>query len=162
MVQPRLGFNEKWYARFMAIANHLATWSKDTSRGVGCVIVGPNREILTTGYNGFPRGVNDTIPERFERPAKYKWTEHAERNAIFNAARNGIRLDGAIAFIPWYPCADCARALIQCGISEMICYEPNFEDPKWGEDFRIVYTMMNEAAVFVTYLKQEEASAAGA
>src|SRR5689334_8457570 len=95
-----------WDSRFMKLAQQIATWSKDRSRQVGCVIVGPSNEIRAAGFNGFPRGVDDLNERRHTRPAKYKWTEHAERNAIYNAARVGIPLQGSRMYLPWFPCMD--------------------------------------------------------
>src|SRR5438093_7701851 len=123
----------KWDARFMRLAQHIGEWSKDPSRGVGCVIVGPDNDVLVTGYNGFPRGVNDEVEARYERPLKYLWTEHAERNAIYNAARRGIPLANARMYLPWYPCVDCARAIVQCRLAELIALEPNWDDRQWSE-----------------------------
>lgn len=141
-----------WDDYFMTLARHVSARSKDRSRKVGCVIVGPDNEIRSTGYNSFPRGINDDAPERHERPEKYLWTEHAERNAIHNAAGAGIALSGCRAFLPWYPCMDCARALVQVGIVEMVATAPDFDDPKWGEDFKRVKTLMNEAGVRVRFV----------
>ena len=87
--KQKFTFSDEWDIRFMNLAKMIATWSKDTSTKVGCVIIGPDKEIRSTGYNGFPRGVDDTIAKRKERPAKYKFTEHAERNAIYNASLFG-------------------------------------------------------------------------
>src|SRR5678816_3286831 len=87
-----------WDIRFLREAARIATWSKDRSTKVGCVIVGPSREIRSTGYNGFPRGVNDDVDERHARPMKYAYCEHAERNAIYNAARVGIPLEGCTLY----------------------------------------------------------------
>ena len=78
-------FSDKWHNRFMDVAKLVATWSKDTSTKVGAVVVGPDKEIRSTGYNGLVRGVDDNIPERMERPTKYDFFEHAERNAVYNA-----------------------------------------------------------------------------
>lgn len=99
-----------------------ATKSKDPSTQVGCVIVSQDNQLLTTGFNGFPRGVNELDPERWERPVKYSYVEHAERNAVYNAARYGIALKGSKAYLNWTPnpCEGCARALIQAGIVEVI------------------------------------------
>lgn len=127
-----------WDNKFMALALNISEWSKDRSRKVGCVVVGPQHEIRTTGYNGFPRGVNDTCEHKHQRPAKYLWTEHAERNAVYNAARYGIGLEGCTIYVPWYPCMDCARAIVQSGISAIVCREPDFKDPTWGEQFKVV------------------------
>ena len=141
-----------WDAYFMQLAQHVASRSKDRSTKVGCVIVGSDNEVLSTGYNGFPRGVDDADDERHERPAKYRWTEHAERNAIYNAARNGIRLKGARAYLPWFPCIDCARALAQSGIHELVCEIPDMTHAKWGEDFRTAQEILSETGVTVRFV----------
>lgn len=104
-----------WHDYFMNIAHTVATKSKDTTK-VGCVIVGEDNQILSTGWNGFARGVDDNVQSRHERPEKYEWTIHAEANAICNAARSGVRLKGSIAYITHKPCSSCADMLIQSGI----------------------------------------------
>jgi len=149
--QSKIKARADWDARFMQIAREIAGWSKDRSRKVGCVIAGPRNEIRSMGYNGFPRGVNDNEAYRHERPMKYKWTEHAERNAIYNAARVGIPLEGCRMYLPWYPCMDCARAIAQTGISELICVEPDLTDPQWGEDFAEVPLVLQESGVAVRF-----------
>lgn len=138
---------------FVDLARAVSTRSKDRSTKVGCVIVGPDNEIRSTGYNGFPRGINDDTPERHERPEKYLWTEHAERNAIYSAARVGIPLKGCRAYLPWFPCMDCARALVQSGIVELIATKPDLNDPKWGEDFKRVGTLFAEAGVALRFVE---------
>ena len=115
------------------------------------MVVGPHQEIRATGFNGFPRGVDDTVEERHERPAKYVWTEHAERNAIYNAARSGTSLDGCTLYVNLHPCADCARAIIQTGITLVVCPSPQLDDPAWGEQFRIAQVMLHEASVDVLH-----------
>ena len=79
-----------WDSRFMDLARHVGAWSKDRSRQVGCVVVGSDNSVRALGFNGFPRGLDDEKEQRHQRPAKYLWTEHAERNAIYSAARNGV------------------------------------------------------------------------
>lgn len=143
----------EWDARFLDLARQVATWSKDRSRQTACLIVGPHREIRSTGYNGFPRGVDDSLDERHARPAKYKWTEHAERNAIYNAAAVGVPLRGCLMYLMWYPCADCARAIIQAGITTLVCVEPDWNDPIWAADFAVVPQMLAEGGVFVRFVK---------
>ena len=101
----------------------MAKKSKDPSTKVGCVIVGPHDEIRSTGFNGFPRNSNDLADHRHKRPLKYKWTEHAERNAIYNAGRKGTSCLGAKLYINWLPCTPCARGVIQAGISEIIVHD---------------------------------------
>lgn len=136
--------NKDWDRKFMGLAKHIAGWSKDRSRRVGCVIVGPNNEVRSTGYNGFPRGINDADETRHARPAKYAWTEHAERNAIYNAARCGISTEGCTMYVPWYPCMDCARGIVQAGIRTLVAIAPDEKDPIWGEQFRTVSEMFAE------------------
>jgi dCMP deaminase len=147
-----------WDSRFMRLSREIANWSKDHSRKVGCVIVGPKNEIRSVGYNGFPRGVDDTKRYRHERPMKYKWTEHAERNAIYNAARIGASLEGCRMYLPWYPCMDCARAIVQSGINELICIRPDPEDPQWAQDFREVPFLLKEGSVTVRYWTDADAA----
>ncbi len=147
-----------WDARWAELAAHISTWSKDRSTKVGSVIVGGGNQILTAGYNGFPRGVNDNIDTRYERPVKYKYTEHAERNAIYNAARYGIPLAGTVMYIPYYPCTDCARGIIQAGITTVVTLEmlqgEKQEDllSRWGDDFVISRIMLVEAGVDVRFV----------
>lgn len=142
-----------WHEYFFEMATLAAKKSKDQSTKCGAVIVGPGNEIRSTGYNSFPRGINDEVPERQVRPQKYMWIEHAERNAIYNAARMGVSLVGCRIYQDWLPCTDCARAIIQCGISKIIV---DGESPKngnkeweerWGESLRVSKQMLGEAGV---------------
>lgn len=147
---------ESWTQRWMDLARLVATWSKDKSRQVGAVIVderdGRNDQV-SMGWNGFPRGVNDSVPTRHLRPEKYKWTEHAERNAIYNAAAKGYALHGCSIYLPWYPCADCARAIIQSGLAKVIAVEPDWNDPQYCDDFNLVCVMFEEAGVSVRFVE---------
>jgi len=146
---------EHWDTRFMEMAREVASWSKDRSRKVGCVIVGPAREIRSTGYNGFPRGAADDVEARHQRPAKYRWTEHAERNAIYNAARAGICTMGCAIYLPWYPCMDCARAIVQAGIYQVVAVEPDWNDPTFAADFEDVKQLFTECGVEVRFVAGE-------
>jgi dCMP deaminase len=139
-----------WNRRFLTLALHISTWSKDTSTKLGCVIVGQGNEILSTGYNGLPRGCNDAVPARNERPLKYRWYEHAERNAIYNAARNGIALLNSRIYLLSLACSDCARAIIQAGIAEIITTPPEYDNPRWGSELRIAAEMLHEAHIPIT------------
>jgi dCMP deaminase len=145
-----------WDERFMNLARHIAEWSKDRSTKVGAVIVGPSNEVRAIGYNGFPRGIDDDVPGRHERPEKYLWVEHAERNAIYNAARIGIPVAGCKMYLPWFPCMDCARAIVQSGIETLIAIEPDVADPKWGEDFKRAIDLFKEARVTVKWFAHSE------
>ncbi len=111
---------DTWDTYFMGMAEYVATKSKDRSMKCGCVIVGEGNMMLSTGYNGFPRGVDDDNEAMHQRPTKYVWTSHDASNAVFNAARNGNKLLDSRAYVNAFPCADCARALVQAGVIEVI------------------------------------------
>jgi dCMP deaminase len=142
-----------WNQRYFDLARHVAEWSKDPSTKVGCVIVSPSNEIRSIGYNGFPRSIEDT-PERLIRPEKYSWIEHAERNAIYAAARAGAPLGGCKMYTDWFPCVDCSRAIVQVGIKELYCREPDWANEQWGESFRISRSMLQEANITTHYLEE--------
>jgi dCMP deaminase len=145
----------------MNLALHISGWSKDRSRRVGAVIVGPDNEVRATGYNGFPRDVDDDVPARHQRPAKYAWTEHAERNAIYNAARVGVSTHGCTIYVPWYPCMECARAIVQSGISLMVAQRPDHSDPTWGDSFRMVDELFEEVGFVVRFVEIPKAGGFG-
>ena len=146
---------ESWDRRWMDIARLVSTWSKDRSRKVGAVIVDDRHHVVALGWNGFPRGVDDDVEDRHRRPAKYAWTEHAERNAVFNAAASGNATLGCTIYVPWYPCADCARAIVQAGIGVIVGVEPDWNDPKYSADFAVVKEMLAEAGVRVRFVEGE-------
>lgn len=143
-----------WDSRFLGLARHVSSWSKDQSTKTGSVIVGPDKEIRSVGFNGFPRGCNDDVAERHDRSAKYSFTEHAERNAIYNAARLGVPLKGCTIYMVWYPCADCARAIIQAGITRMVCMPSEHARDKTSDGwaFESATAMLNEAGVEIVVL----------
>jgi len=143
--------NARWDNYFMELARHVATLSKDASTKLGCVIVGPDNEVRSTGYNSFPRGINDDDPARQERPRKYFFFEHAERNAIYNSARMGTALKGCRIYCAWPPCADCARAIIQSGIVEVVIGSEPRED--WAENMIAGREMLSEAGVTVRLVR---------
>jgi dCMP deaminase len=140
-----------WDQYFLRLLPHIAARSKDPDTQVGCIAVGPDHEIRTSGYNGFPRGIKDLDPDRWERPAKYLRCEHAERNTFYNAARCGIALEGCTLYITLYPCMDCARAIIQVGITRVVCDRAACDargvDTKWN--FDISLATLKEAGVRV-------------
>lgn len=138
-----------WDARFLNLALHIASWSKDPSTKVGCVVVGPDREIRSTGFNGFPRGIEDTLDRLHDREKKYPLVCHAEENAIMHAARIGVALKDCTAYVTWPPCTRCARSLIQAGVRRII-YPAGLEIPeRWREDFNISSDMLREAGLSV-------------
>jgi len=135
-----------WYQRFMDLAAHIAQWSKDPSTKVGAVIVNERRIVVGMGYNGFPRGVQDT-PERLnDRPVKYQFVVHAEENAVLNAAV--FDLSGCTLFATKFPCNECAKVIIQRGISNIVAPAP---DNGWSDSQRVADTMFNEAGICVRH-----------
>lgn len=137
----------KWDRRFLELAKHISSWSKDPSTKIGCVIVGPRREIRATGYNGFPRGIADD--DRLnDREKKYPLIAHGEENAIINANLTGTSLAGGTSYANWPSCTRCARSLIQVGIAAIV-YEDREVPERWRADFDTGLAMLKEAGVQV-------------
>ena len=152
--------NDKWDRRFLELARHVSSWSKDPSTKVGAVIVDPDTlEVLSMGYNGFPRGVKDS-PERLnDRPTKYKFVVHAEQNALINA---GVGARGCFIYV-WpsfgFPniCTECAKLAIQAGIEAGCGYKVDTHDPKfdaWQESLQVAKAMLSEAGVGWTQIEE--------
>ena len=103
---------ESWYSRYLDVAKIVSTWSKDPSTQVGAVAVGTKGQILAQGYNGYPRGMDDSNYE--QRELKYSRIVHAEMNCIYNASWNGVSLNEAYMFVYGMPvCHECAKGIIQ-------------------------------------------------
>ena len=143
-----------WTEYFLNIAEQIKLKSKDESTQIGAIIVGMDNEVLSTGYNSFPRGLDDTIKERQERPEKYFWIEHAERNAIYNAARIGVSLKNSTIYLTsGVPCMDCARAIVNVGIQVVWCKEEctTNNKEKWEESQEKSMKLFNECNVMVYF-----------
>ena len=136
-----------WDRRYLDLAQHISTWSKDPSRKIGSVAVGDGGQILSIGYNGFPRGINDD--ERLhDRETKYPLVVHAEMNAIYNATLNGISLRGADLYVYGLPvCSDCARGVIQVGIKRVVMNISDGPIGHWHEHWNRTKDMFDEAGV---------------
>lgn len=135
---------------YIKLVKDEALKSKDTGAQVAAVLIDKHGNTLLSRHNSFPTGVADT-PERRARPEKYSYTEHAERNAIYAAARKGYALEGGTIVQSWYPCADCARGIVQAGIIRVFCQRPNFEDPRWGSTFKAGEIILREGRVMVDF-----------
>lgn len=140
-----------WHKRFRSLCDHVAAWSEDCDFKVGCVIVGPGHTVLSLGWNGLPRGVEAHDPMRLDRQSgeKFHWVEHAERNTIYNAARNGVALQGASLYVNRFPCADCARAIAQSGIAAVHCPPIPAFDGKLDHSFQVSAQILNESGIRV-------------
>lgn len=141
------------HVKFVAIADAVAQLSKDRSTRVGAVAIGHSGDIRAMGYNGFPRGADDDVEARHQRPEKYHWTEHAERNLIYNAARVGVPLEGCTLVVSGlFPCMDCARAIVQAGFRELVA-PPHDTDPRWVDSARRASELFAECGVVVHELE---------
>ena len=138
-----------WDEHHYGFALNARQKSKDSTQ-VGAVLVSPEGADLLTAFNGPPRGVNDAIPARWERPTKYLFVSHAEENLISFAARMGIRTHECTVYVTHMPCARCARAMIQAGIVEVKHGSGVTSMP--AEEFSAALEMLAEAGVKVTAL----------
>lgn len=119
--------NKTYTTYFLDLLGPIASKSKDPNTKTGAIITGPDNEIRSTGFNGFPRGIDFDNPtsSRWAKPEKYIWAEHAERNAIYNAARMGNPTNNCFLYCSHFPCVECARAIIQSGIKKVILPSDN-------------------------------------
>ncbi|MDD4938245.1 MAG: deaminase [Candidatus Shapirobacteria bacterium] len=131
--------------------------SKDPCKKVGSLFLRPDTyEILTLGFNGMPRGIDETIIERWQKPIKYSYIEHSERNGIYNACRSGISLKDSICIVTFFPCTDCTRALIQVGVKTLVSVEPSKNSIKWKDEHIVSLEMLNEVNMELIFLTDEE------
>jgi dCMP deaminase len=138
----------------LARAVDAAAASPNEIRKVGALLVTADGTGIT-GCNTFPPGVRD-LPERVVGDNRFVWLEHAERSAIFAAARRGLATDGGTLVSTYFPCTDCARAVIQAGIRTVATPRPEFDDPVWGASFRTSAALLAEGAVNVVYLGEDQ------
>jgi dCMP deaminase len=146
---------EKWDKRFMRLAQLIASWSKDPSTKVGVVVIGPDHEVRSTGYNGPPRLVDDEGIETWDREYKLRHTAHAELNAVCNAARVGVPLTDCTMYATMPPCSGCACAIIQAGIKRVVALDVDIPD-RWVADIRAGSEMMEQAFVRTTALSLDD------
>ena len=146
-----------WVEYFRNLTHQIKLKSKDQNTQIGAVIVGNDKEIVSTGYNSFPRGIEDNLKERQERPEKYYWFEHAERNAIYNAARIGVSTKGCTMYLSCgVPCSDCARGIINAGITRIFVERnDSTKGPQWQESQERSWEMFKEADVEVRFYDTE-------
>jgi dCMP deaminase len=141
----------RWHERFIKLAHEVAEWSKDPSTKVGCVLV-KNKRVISTGYNGFPKGISDSFDRLMDREQKYEMTVHAEINAITTAALHGVSTEGSTAYITLYPCSRCASVLINAGVQQ-VYVDGGAEIPtRWLKNFKLSCELLSEANVFLSTL----------
>jgi len=136
-----------WDTRYLKLAYETAQWSKDPSTKVGAVVVGSKGQVLSQGFNGFPRGIADLDTRLNNRETKYKYIVHAEMNAIYNATYNGVSLDGATLYVYGLPvCSECAKGIIQVGIKRVVMMNQPI-DGKWLDSWIMSDSFFGEAGV---------------
>ena len=143
-------FLSKWDRRFLRIAEEVRQWSKDPGTKVGCVLVN-DRRILSTGYNGFPLSISDSLERYEDRDYKLSITVHAEKNAILNAAKNGTKVEESTLYVTFPPCSQCAAAIIQAGVAQVVCPDPAKAPERWRASFLAANDLFYEAGVKVLY-----------
>lgn len=141
----------KWHKRYLDVALETAKWSKDPSKKIGSVIVGAMGQIISLGYNGFPRGVADTEERLNNREQKYKYVVHSEMNCIFNAIHNNASTVGATMYVTGLPvCHECSKAIIQVGIKEVVMDTTPVDN--WEESGQLALELFDEAGVKYYYI----------
>jgi dCMP deaminase len=149
--------SERWDRHFLGLALAHAQMSKDPSTKVGAVIIGPGRAILSAGFNGLPRGIEDTESRLRDRDVKLKLIVHAEMNAVLAAARLGVRLDGTTLYLAatddtgmvWGgpPCTRCTVELIQAGITEIVSHPVKSVPSRWHADLAVSRDLLGEVGM---------------
>ena len=135
--------------RWFELAKVYSTWSKDPSSKISAIAIDPDKRVLlSAGYNGFPRGIADT-PERLNnRTEKLKLMVHSEMNMIMNATYNGVSLNSSKVFVYGLPvCSECAKGIIQVGVSEVLMMIDKEVSSHWKESFERTKSLFNEAGV---------------
>ena len=127
----------KWDRRFLDMAKMISTWSKDPSSKIGCVVVNDEKRIIATGYNGFPRGIEDSPDRLNDRDQKYPRITHAEMNALMNALYNGVSVKDCTLYVYGLPvCPACTKCVIQAGIKRVVIPTSKTEKGEWEKVWR--------------------------
>jgi dCMP deaminase len=132
----------KWDGRFMAVAETVATWSKDPSAKVGALLVAPDGRMTSWGFNGFPRGVSDDGRLQV-KSSRLALTVHAEMNALLNCPVDPV---GWTLYVTKHPCLECAKAIIQKGIERVVCPDPA---GSWSDEQTEARDLLREAGATV-------------
>ncbi len=158
--------SERWDKHFLRLCQDHARMSKDPRTRVGAVIVGPDREIRSTGFNGFPRGILDSQERLQDRDVKLRLVVHAEMNAVLSAARVGIPIKGCTLYLAatdssgkvWGgpPCVRCTVEIIQAGITEIVSYPKQAVPSNWHDDLEEAESLLTEAGMTYRTVAPEE------
>ena len=144
-----------WSDKYIKLAKEISTWSKDPSTKIGAVVVGADGQILSQGFNGFPRGIKDSEERLNNRERKYELVVHGEMNAIYNASLNGVSLKDSTIYVYGLPtCNECAKGIIQVGIKKVVAMRPAKYNSDWDKSNKNAAALFKEADI--TYLIKVE------
>ena len=136
----------KWDDRWLDIAQLISTWSKDPSTQIAAIAV-KDKRLIATGYNGFPRNIEDLDDRWSNREEKYKYVVHAEMNCIYNANYHNQSLKGSTMYVVGLPvCHECAKGIIQVGVTRVVAHYDKLP-LKWSKSNSITEKMFKEAGV---------------
>lgn len=142
---------DSWDTFWMSLAYLVSMKSKDPSTKVGCVITDTDKNLRSIGYNGPPRGIDDSNPKIYQRPLKYLYFEHAERNAVYNATRTNTPIKGGFLYVTFIPCSICASAILQLEMSRLIIHKQGQQamemargSERWDESQGVAMDMLQE------------------
>ena len=155
--QEACNVSDKWDRYYLQLALDTARMSKDPNTKVGAVIVGHDREVVASGFNGLPRNIADTSERLNNKDLKLRIVVHAEMNAVLNALRAGVSIKGYTLYSAltddsghvWgcNPCTRCTVHLIQSGLANIVSYAPRIWRSSWDTDNRFARTLLHEAGV---------------
>ena len=149
--------SSKWSNKYLHLAKEISTWSKDPSTQIGAIVVGCDGQILSQGFNGFPRGIKDTRKRLNDRKRKYELVVHGEMNAIYNASLNGVSLKDGTMYVYGLPiCNECAKGIIQVGIKKVVAMHPKKYNIAWEESINNARALFKEAEVMYLIHEEEE------
>ena len=141
---------KNWDKRFLELAKLVGSWSKDPSTQVGAVIVDKDKRIVSIGFNGFPKGVEDSEKRLVDREQKYDIIIHAEANALMFAGKS---VEGCTLYTwPFQPCSRCAGLIIQSGIKRVVSIKNN--DPRWEKNFNLAVQLFEESAIILEWVNE--------
>lgn len=158
--------SERWDRHFIKLAVENAKMSKDPSTCVGAVIVGPDREVRSMGFNGLPRGIKDSHERLHDREMKLSYVVHGEMNAVLNAARIGVSTRDCTLYLAaidaesgviWggAPCIRCTVEIIQAGIKEIVAPPFKTTPSRWKESVELSSLVLEEAGITLREVELE-------
>jgi dCMP deaminase len=157
LIMSNLLTAEGWGSKYTHLAKEISTWSKDPSTKVGAVVIGEHGQLLSQGYNGFPRGIKDSEERLNNRERKYELVVHAEMNAIYNASLSGVSLKDSTLYVYGLPiCNECAKGIIQVGIKKVVAMRPQIYNSQWDKSNKNAEALLREADVMYLIDVEEE------